>query len=100
MRVKSVITMGYRPAPITATLPPLDSRFRGNDDKERQLAENSRFILDGLLAAGASRSRRASSRNCFDQLIDARFGRHPLGDHRGDSLEAKAMLDPGCGPPR
>jgi hypothetical protein len=22
--------------------------------------------------------------NCFDQLIDARFRRHPLGDHRGD----------------
>src|SRR5215472_13941778 len=36
----------------------------------------------------------AASRNGFDQLVDAGFSRHPLGDHAGDGLEPKAMLDP------
>ncbi len=59
--MKSFFTTGYRhpresggPEPAcpwleqgatAADLPPLDSRFRGNDDRQRQLVENPRFIL-------------------------------------------------------
>src|SRR6516162_11073163 len=32
--------------------------------------------------------------NGFDQLINAGFRRHALGDYRGDRVETKATLDP------
>src|ERR1700680_1943252 len=56
--------------------------------------------VPGPIAGGSSsRRRRAAAkraflRNCFDQLIDARFRRHPLSGYRGDGVESKAMLDP------
>src|SRR5215472_15006831 len=37
---------------------------------------------------------RRSSGSCVDQFINARFRRHPLGDHRGDNLKSKTVFCP------
>src|SRR5215469_11396114 len=37
---------------------------------------------------------RTSSGSCVDQFINARFRRHPLGDHRGDGLKSKTVFRP------
>src|ERR1700736_3207977 len=92
------------------SLAPLAGRGSGGGASSRLLAPASR--IDGGLPLTrnprwarlptSSRKRgevigcavEGASGNCFDQLIDARFRRHSLGDHRGNSLESKAMLDP------
>jgi hypothetical protein len=53
LKMSSVFTTGYRHpresgglGATAAALPSLDSRFRGNDDKDQQLLEFSGFILN------------------------------------------------------
>ena len=62
LKMNLAFTTGYRrpresggPGATAAALPLLDSRFRGNDEKERQVVELSGFILGQALKEAAQR---------------------------------------------